>query len=149
MYASLGVTPGSHMPLWGKMSLVMWFLTHKINFWCFLRGKIIKLDSNSRLILVFSSKSPNFRFCTGGIPPRNSTQSRYLGEITPEMKRSRAVRIHNTKFCNIPTSMKKVMTQQSLDQKKFFFLEKKIFLGKGMTQPFKRGGANVKRGWQI
>ena len=62
----------------------------------------------------------------GRIPPPGTTQNQNFDEITSEMKRSRAVRIHNTKFCNIPTSMKKVMTQQSLDQKKFF-LEKFFF----------------------
>ena len=63
----------------------------------------------------------------GGIIPRDTTQNENFSEITPEMKRSRAVRIRNIKFCNIPISMKKVMTQQSLDQKNFFFAKKNFF----------------------
>ena len=125
MYATLMVTPGSKMSLYGKMSIVMRFLRHKCDFRCFLEGKTIKFRSNSWEIPTFPSKSLNFQFCMGKIPPPDTTQTENLDEITPEMKRSRAARIHNTKFCNIPTSMKKVMTQQSLDQKKFF-LEKKI-----------------------
>ena len=36
-----------------------------------------------------------------------------FAEMTPEMGRSQPVRIQNTKFCNIPTIMKKVMDDRN------------------------------------
>jgi hypothetical protein len=45
----------------------------------------------------------------GGIPPGFLVQGGFFAEMTPEMGRSQPVRIQNTKFCNIPTIMKKVM----------------------------------------
>ena len=78
----------------------------------------------------FAPKSAIFRFCMGGIPPRNRAQSRYFGKITAEMKRSRAVRIQNIKFCNFPISMKKVMTRSLWTKKNFFLAKKKFFSGR-------------------
>ena len=126
MYATLMVTPGSKMSLYGKMSIVMRFLPHKCDFRCFLEGKTIKSESNSSEILRFSSKPRDFRFFTSEIRPRSTIQNQNFGEITPEMKRSRAVRVHNIKFYNISISMKKVRTHQKqifLSRKKKLFRE--------------------------
>jgi hypothetical protein len=57
----------------------------------------------------------------GGIPPGFLVQGGFFAEMTPEMGRSQPVRIQNTKFCNIPTIMKKVMD----DRKPIFFTRKK------------------------
>ena len=57
-------------------------------------------------------KSVISRFCMGGIPPRNFTQSRFFIEITSEIKRSRPVRIQDTKFYIIRTDMNKVMAKR-------------------------------------
>ena len=79
----------------------------------------------------------NFRFCRGGMPPRTPDQSRNCTKITPEMERSRGVRIQNTKFYYFSTSMKKVMIRSLKTKKKFFFGRKRIFFGTGMVLPFK------------
>ena len=62
----------------------------------------------------FFKKSSNFRFCRGRIPTQNCVQHRFCTKITPEMKSSRRVRIQNTKFCYIPTSMKQVMASRKI-----------------------------------
>ena len=63
----------------------------------------------------------------GGIPPGFLVQGGFFAVITPEMGRSRPVRIQNIKFCNIPTIMKKVMDNRN--QK--FFTGKKILFRDG------------------
>ena len=78
----------------------------------------------------FGPKSAIFRFCMGGIPPPNRAQSRYFGKITTKMKRSRAVRIQNIKFCNFPISMKKVMTRS-------WWTKKNVFKVQNQARPFK------------
>jgi hypothetical protein len=62
----------------------------------------------------------------GGMPPGFSIQGGYFAEITPEMERSQPVRIQNTKSCNIPTIMKKVMASP---KKSFFSRKKRFFRG--------------------
>ena len=59
----------------------------------------------------------------GGVPPEFSIQGGYFAEITSEMERSQPVRIQNTKSCNIPTIMKKVM-----GDRKYFFLRDKKYI---------------------
>ena len=84
-----------------------------MNFRCYFVGENIKSSWNSWETPRFSLKIVNFRFCMGGIPPGFSVQGEYFDEIIPEMKRSQLVRIQNSKFCNIPTIMKKVMDDRN------------------------------------
>ena len=60
----------------------MRFLPHKFNFRCFLEGKTIKFGSNSWEIPTFPSKSLNFQFCMGRIPPPGTTQNQNFDELT-------------------------------------------------------------------
>ena len=66
----------------------------------------------------------------GGIPPGFLVQGGIFAEMTPEMGRSRPVRIQNTKICNIPTIMKKVMDDRKPN---FFTRKKKWFRGGGVN----------------